>query len=144
MRRALGAPLARARVAPRRGERTTATATTTGTATARHGHGHDHGHHHHHGHTATSTTRTRPDPALSRRRLLGIGISGGIIPCPTALVVLLAAISLHRVGYGLVLIVAFSLGLAATMTGLGLAAVAAPGAFSRVDFGGRAIRCSRP
>ena len=44
------------------------------------------------------------------RGLLGVGISGGIIPCPTALVVLLAAISLHRVGYGLVLIVAFSLG----------------------------------
>ena len=38
------------------------------------------------------------DHALSHRRLLGIGISGGIVPCPTALVVLLAAISLHRVG----------------------------------------------
>jgi ABC-type nickel/cobalt efflux system permease component RcnA len=96
-----------------------------------HDHDHGHGHDHHHGHD---------DPALSTRRLLGLGISGGIIPCPTALVVLLAAISLHRVGYGLVLIVAFSLGLAATMTGLGLAAVAARGAFSRVDMGGRAIR----
>ena len=69
----------------------------------RHGHSQDHAHHHH-------------DPALGTRRLLGIGVSGGIIPCPTALVVLLAAISLHRIGYGLVLIVAFSLGLAVTMT----------------------------
>ena len=42
------------------------------------------------------------------RGLLGVGISGGFLPCPTALVVLLAAISLHRVGYGLVLILAFS------------------------------------
>jgi ABC-type nickel/cobalt efflux system permease component RcnA len=97
-----------------------------------HEHHHDHSHdHHHHDH---------PDPALGTRRLLGIGVSGGIIPCPTALVVLLAAISLHRIGYGLVLIVAFSLGLAATMTGLGLAAVAARSTFSRFDLGGRTIR----
>ena len=68
------------------------------------------------------------------RGLLGVGISGGIIPCPTALVVLLAAISLHRVGYGLVLIVAFSLGLAATVSAIGLLAIAAKGAFGRLDF----------
>ncbi len=98
-----------------------------------------HAHAHAHGH-ATSTATTRHDdhghshdPALGMRRLLGIGISGGIIPCPTALVVLLAAISLHRVGFGLVLILAFSLGLAATMTGLGLLAVAARGTFRRVN-----------
>ena len=111
-----------------------------------HDHGHDHHHHHledprgHEGQAGSGLAGARPDPALSRRRLLGIGVSGGIIPCPTALVVLLAAISLHRIGYGLVLIVAFSLGLAATMTGLGLAAVAARGAFSRVDLGGRGLR----
>src|SRR5581483_8499840 len=52
---------------------------------------HDHHHHHHHGHGH----HHEHDHALSARRLLGIGISGGIIPCPTALVVLLAAISLH-------------------------------------------------
>jgi ABC-type nickel/cobalt efflux system permease component RcnA len=69
-----------------------------------------------------------------------MGISGGIIPCPTALVVLLAAISLHRVGYGLVLIVAFSVGLAAAMTAIGLVAISAKKAFSRIDFEGRAIR----
>ena len=80
-RRAERPPLAATRVAQaRRPRTTTATTTTTGTATATR-HGHDH--------------------ALSARRLLGIGISGGIVPCPTALVVLLAAISLHRVGYGL-------------------------------------------
>ena len=74
------------------------------------------------------------------RGLVGVGISGGIIPCPTALVVLLAAISLHRVGYGLVLIVAFSLGLAATITGVGLLAVSAKRAFGRLNLQGPLIR----
>src|SRR4029453_17301065 len=98
---------------------------------ADHGHHHhDHGHDHHHEH----------DQALSPRRLLGIGVSGGIVPCPTALVVLLAAISLHRVGYGLVLILAFSVGLAAAMTVIGLAAVTAKRTFERVDFDGGVIR----
>jgi nickel/cobalt transporter (NicO) family protein len=80
------------------------------------------------------------DHALSGRRLLGIGISGGIVPCPTALVVLLAAISLHRVGYGLVLILAFSLGLAAAMTAIGILAVGAKRVFRRVDFDGGLVR----
>jgi nickel/cobalt exporter len=105
-----------------------------------HHHDHDHGHHHHghadhhHGHSHDH------DHALSPRRLLGIGVSGGIVPCPTALVVLLAAISLHRVGYGLVLILAFSAGLAAAMTVIGLVAVTAKRTFERVDFNGGVIR----
>jgi ABC-type nickel/cobalt efflux system permease component RcnA len=60
-----------------------------------------------------------------------------LLPCPSALVVLLAAISLHRVAYGLVLIVAFSAGLALTITGIGLVAVLAKRAFSRLSFEGR-------
>ena len=94
----------------------------------------DAAHHHGHGHPHEH------DHALSARRLLGIGISGGIVPCPTALVVLLAAISLHRVGYGLVLILAFRFGLAAAMTGIGILAVSAKRVFSRVDFNGGLIR----
>jgi ABC-type nickel/cobalt efflux system permease component RcnA len=46
-----------------------------------------------------------------------------MIPCPSALVVLLAAVSQHEIGLGLLLILAFSLGLAGTLTGLGLAVV---------------------
>ncbi len=57
------------------------------------------------------------------RSLLALGIAGGILPCPSALVVLLAAISLHRVGYGLLLVVAFSAGLAGVLTAVGLAFV---------------------
>jgi len=93
-----------------------------------------HGDHHHRGHSHEH------DHALSARRLLGIGISGGIVPCPTALVVLLAATSLHRVGYGLVLILAFSAGLAAAMTGIGLVAITAKRRFERIDFNGGLIR----
>jgi len=56
------------------------------------------------------------------------------VPCPSALVVLIAAISQHRVGLGMVLIVAFSLGLAATLTGVGLTVI----------YGGRLVRRLRP
>ncbi|MGI8835890.1 MAG: sulfite exporter TauE/SafE family protein [Pyrinomonadaceae bacterium] len=58
---------------------------------------------------------------ITWRSLLALGISGGLLPCPSALVVLLAAIALHRVGFGILLVVAFSIGLAATLTGIGLA-----------------------
>jgi ABC-type nickel/cobalt efflux system permease component RcnA len=91
-------------------------------------HGHAHGHHHDHDHDH------------ERRGLLGIGISAGILPCPTALVVLLAAISLQRVGYGLVLIVAFSVGLAGAVTGIGLVAVTAKRFFARASFEGPVVR----
>ncbi|GAC1446174.1 MAG: hypothetical protein NVSMB56_02390 [Pyrinomonadaceae bacterium] len=60
---------------------------------------------------------------VSWKNLLALGVSGGLLPCPSALVVLLAAITLGRVAYGLALVVAFSLGLAATLTSIGLAFV---------------------
>jgi nickel/cobalt exporter len=85
--------------------------------------------HHHHDHAHD----------LSRRSLLAVGVSGGLLPCPSALVVLLAAISLHRVGFGLLLIVAFSAGLALTITGIGLVAVLARTAFGRLSFNGRVL-----
>jgi len=84
------------------------------------------GHPHHHQHD--------DERDLSRRSLLVVGVSGGLLPCPSALVVLIAAISLHRIGFGLLLIVAFSAGLALTITGIGLVAVLARGAFRRLSF----------
>ncbi len=57
---------------------------------------------------------------ITWKSLLALGVSGGILPCPSALVVLLAAISLHRVGYGLLLVLAFSVGLASVLTTIGL------------------------
>ena len=66
-----------------------------------------------------------------------MGASAGLIPCPSALVVLLGALSQHQVALGLVLITAFSLGLAATITGIGLAVVYARTLLSRLDFSSR-------
>ena len=54
---------------------------------------------------------------------MAIGISGGLEPCPSALVLLLSAIALRQIAYGLVLIGGFSLGLASVLTSLGVAAV---------------------
>src|ERR1700722_5802636 len=61
--------------------------------------------------------------ALSLRELCMLGITGGILPCPAALVVLLSAFSLHRIGFGLFLITAFSFGLAAVLVIIGLTMV---------------------
>jgi ABC-type nickel/cobalt efflux system permease component RcnA len=88
-----------------------------------------HSHDHHHSHEA---------PSL--RSLLAVGVSGGLLPCPSALVVLLAAISLHRIAFGLVLILAFSAGLALSITGIGLVAVLARNTFRRIGFDGPLMR----
>ncbi len=109
-------------------------------AHSHHGHSHGQGHHHHdhgcHDHDHSHV----PEPGSGMKGLVAVGISGGLLPCPTALVVLLAAISLHRVGYGLLLIVAFSVGLAASITAIGLLAVGAKSVFGRMSFEGRLIR----
>ena len=110
------------------------------------GHRHEHDHHHEHARTAITITRTAThhdhtdDRALTSRGIVGVGIAAGLLPCPSALVVLLSAIALHRVGFGMALIVAFSLGLALTITGIGLLAVLARRAFSRVRFDGPVVR----
>ena len=54
------------------------------------------------------------------KSLLGLGITGGIVPCPEALVVLLFAIDIHRYVYGLIMILVFSLGLAAVLILIGI------------------------
>jgi nickel/cobalt transporter (NicO) family protein len=97
-----------------------------------HDHGHDHGHHHGHNHDH--------DDALTSKGILGVGIAAGLLPCPSALVVLLSAIALHRIGLGLALIVAFSVGLAATITAIGLVAVFARRTFSRISLDGPLVR----
>ena len=114
---------------------------TVGGATHQHGeheHAHDHEHdlsdhqhisdplmpHSHGGGVAHTHMPPGADGApVTWRSLLALGISGGLLPCPSALVVLLSAISLHRVGYGLLLVTAFSVGLATTLTAVGLAFV---------------------
>ena len=72
--------------------------------------------------------------------LLALGISGGLLPCPSALVVLLSAIALHRVVFGMVLIIAFSVGLAGVLTGIGLLLVYARRLFEHFPTDGRLLR----
>ena len=98
---------------------------------------HEHHHHHHHDHHGPAHGHTH---GVERRGLLGVGVAAGLLPCPSALVVLLSAIALHRIGFGLALILAFSLGLAATITSVGLVAVLAKRAFDRLSLNGPVIR----
>lgn len=57
---------------------------------------------------------------ISWGSLLALGVSGGLIPCPSALIVMLSAIALQRIGLGLVLIVMFSIGLAGVLVAIGI------------------------
>jgi ABC-type nickel/cobalt efflux system permease component RcnA len=90
-----------------------------------HEHGHansdDHGHNHPHDHA--HSLGVEGDAPLSFRGVMLAAMSGNIAPCPAALVVMLAALTLHEIGYGVAVVVAFSIGLAAVLTGLGIALV---------------------
>jgi nickel/cobalt exporter len=92
--------------------------------------------------SAERADRSQPAArALSLRELCMLGITGGIVPCPAALVVLLSAFSLHRIGFGLFLITAFSFGLAAVLVIVGLTMVYAKRVISsRVRAGNAALR----
>jgi ABC-type nickel/cobalt efflux system permease component RcnA len=99
-----------------------------------HSHGrHDHDHHHDHGHGHSTTggttallvrdparavvqTVAAPRPQVSRRGLLGMGVAGGLVPSPSALVVLLSAIALGRTVFGVILVIAYGVGMAGTLT----------------------------
>lgn len=87
-----------------------------------HGHNHLHptGHPHDHGHGHSHLPPGAGGSPVTWRSLLLLGISGGLLPCPSALVLLLAAVSMNRAAFGMVLVVAFSLGLAAVLTVVGL------------------------
>ena len=96
-----------------------------------HGHEHDHSdehaHAHAHGlvHSHDGHVHSHLPPGAAGERLtwcslLALGISGGLLPCPSALLALLGAVAVGRAGFGLMVVVSFSLGLAATLTGVGL------------------------
>ncbi|EDX71710.1 transporter, NiCoT family [Coleofasciculus chthonoplastes PCC 7420] len=75
-------------------------------------HSHSHPHSHTHAHSPTSLSS-----------LVKLGIAGGLIPCPSALVMLLSAVALHQISYGLFLVGGFSLGLASVLVILGVVAI---------------------
>jgi nickel/cobalt transporter (NicO) family protein len=113
-----------------------------------HDHGHPHvhrheDHEHHHGHSHADHSHLPPGTdgtPVTWRSLLALGISGGLIPCPSALVVLLGAIALNRIGFGLILVLAFSLGLAAALTTIGMMFIYAGRFFERFPSQGKLIR----
>jgi nickel/cobalt exporter len=96
-----------------------------------------------HSHSTEVSTTSVPAPTtenperrarVSARQLLVLGVTGGMVPCPAALVVLLSAVALHRTGFGLFLIVAFSIGLAAVLIAMGFVAVYAGRMMSQLPF----------
>lgn len=103
-----------------------------------HAHAHDHTHDHDHAHDhGAGTTTTRPplvhthggrthshapldDKPLGWRSLAAMGVAGGLVPSPSALVVLLGATALGHVWFGIVLVLCYGLGMAITLTAAGL------------------------
>ena len=94
-----------------------------------HGHSHSHSHGHHHHHHGDGHTHSHAPAEVSTRTgfwgLLSLGVSGGIVPCVDALVGLLFAISLNKLTWGIVILCAFSLGLAAVLVAIGVLMVVA-------------------
>lgn len=88
-----------------------------------HGHGHAHGHGHGHG--------------FGRGGLIGMGVAGGLVPSPSALVVLLGAIALGRTWFGVVLVIGYGLGMAVTLTAVGLLLVRLQDRLDRWEAGHR-------
>jgi len=88
-----------------------------------HSHGHDHDHHHGHTHDHDHDHHGHSHPRASRARrlsLVGMGIAGGLVPSPSALIVLLGAVGLGRTAFGVLLVIAYGVGMAAMLTAAGL------------------------
>lgn len=83
---------------------------------ARHHHGHEHVHHHGDGHAHSHA----PEGEVTWGNLVALGASGGLVPCPSALVLLLTSVALGRAALGLMLLAAFSAGLAVVLVAIGL------------------------
>ena len=107
-------------------------------------HSHDHSHGHSHGPYAGTTDAEigghdhadhEHGPARKEKvglmALLSLGVSGGMVPCPDALVVLLSAIALNRLAFGLAILLAFSAGLACVLVLVGVLMVTASRLFEK-------------
>ena len=85
-----------------------------------HDHDHDHHHDHDHDHDHDHHDEAHTPRKVSRRGLIGMGVAGGLVPSPSALVILLSAIALGRTWFGVVLVIMYGLGMAATLTAAGI------------------------
>jgi ABC-type nickel/cobalt efflux system permease component RcnA len=102
-----------------------------------HDHGDGHGHDHGLGHGHTHPHAPHPGSTISWRSLFLLGLAGGLIPSTSALLILLGSIAAGRPAFGFVLVVAFGLGMAAVMSGIGLVLVAARDRVDGASIGGR-------
>ena len=91
---------------------------------------HDHPHDEH-GHPAHS--HLPPGGQVTWKSLLALGVSGGLVPCPDAIAILLVAVAVNRVPFGMLLILAFSIGLALVLIGIGIAMVQGVRLIARSD-----------
>jgi ABC-type nickel/cobalt efflux system permease component RcnA len=110
-------------------------------------HGHDHEHEHEHPpgwheHDGIGHTHL-PQQEMGRRGLFALGLSGGMVPSVSALLILLGSISIGRPGFGIVLTVAFGLGMAVVLVGIGLALVYARDFVERMPLRGMSLRVTR-
>jgi len=108
-------------------------------------HDHEHGHTHEHGHDHVDPVGTHTHGSVAHshlppkgstitwRGLFALGLAGGLIPSTSALLILLGSIAAGRPAFGFVLVVAFGLGMAVVMSGIGLALVIARGRLDRFD-----------
>jgi len=98
------------------------------TGHGRHGHGHAHGHGHGHNH------------GFGRGGLIGLGVAGGLVPSPSALLVLLGAIALGRTWLGVVLVLGYGVGMALALSLAGILLVRLQGRVATIMAGRRVTR----
>jgi nickel/cobalt exporter len=97
-----------------------------------HSHGRDNPHeqsgeHSHGGHSHVHHSAPAPGERPTLAQLIALGVSGGIVPCPAALVVLLTAVSYGHFAKGLSLVIIFSIGMAAVLVAIGIMMIKAAG-----------------
>jgi ABC-type nickel/cobalt efflux system permease component RcnA len=121
----------------------------TGAAIPEHSHSHDSAHTHDHNHQHEHDGEHEHSHELPRNGvrlfdLVALGVSGGMVPCPDAFVVLLMAVVVNRIALGIVIILAFSLGLAAVLITIGILMVKARPAVEKLGLGGSFLRAYMP
>jgi len=96
-------------------------------------HHHDHNHGHEHGHENHGHTHEPPPIRghVTTGQIVWFGFTGGLMPCPSAIAVLLVCIQLKAFALGVAMVAAFSLGIGLTLIAIGLAVVWGAGKFTK-------------
>jgi nickel/cobalt exporter len=114
-----------------------------------HEHGHDHSHEHDgaalhpHSHGLFGSHSHSHGPGFSKGGLVGLGVAGGLVPSPSALLVLLAAIALGRTAFGITLVLSYGIGMAGALTAAGLILVKLRNQFAKFASGRRLSAANR-